>query len=358
MSDFVVLPRWDARLKYNVRMKVQNDVFQSQLCLSHAGILTIVLCALAATPFKEAHAAQSAPHKRSSLVQARAGFVTHLTTNKKTTDPVPTPPAGVLSLVNYPAPLGNFPAYISAPPTTDKRYPAIVWIAGGFDNGIGDTPWTPQEADNDQSASAFREAGIVTMYPSLRGGNNNPGYIESFYGEVEDVLAAAKYLAQQPFVDPKRIYLGGHSTGGTLVLLADESTDLFRAVFSFGPVARASEYDDASLTFDSSNEMENRLRSPISFLDAITSPTYVIEGTADPSNIAAVNELEAANSNPRIHFIPIDDQTHFSELAISTPMVAKWITGDSGPYFRIGAADNTPAQTTAKKVIKKKAKRH
>ena len=274
--------------------------------------------------------------KGETLAQARAGFVTHLTTNRKATDDVPTPPEGVFTLVRYPAPLGDFPAYVSVPPTRNKRYPAIIWITGGFDNGIGDTPWTPQEPDNDQSASAFRAAGIVTMYPSLRGGNNNPGNIESFYGEVDDVLAAAKYLAQQPFVDPKRIYLGGHSTGGTLALLTAESTDRFRAVFSFGPVAHAAEYGADSLTFDPADATENRLRSPIEFLSTVTCPTYVLEGTAQPSNIGPLSELQTANTNPLIHFQPIEDKDHFSELSVSTPMVARWIAGDTGTTCNIG----------------------
>ena len=74
------------------------------------------------------------------------------------------------------------------------------------------------------------------MFPSLRGGNDNPGVREGFFGEVDDVLAAAEYLSKQAFVDPQRIYLGGHSTGGTLVLLVAECSGRFRAVFSFGPV--------------------------------------------------------------------------------------------------------------------------
>ena len=74
------------------------------------------------------------------------------------------------------------------------------------------------------------------MYPSLRGGNNNPGHMESFFGEVDDVLAARALLAKLPYVDPERIYLGGHSTGGTLALLVAECSGAFRGVFAFGPV--------------------------------------------------------------------------------------------------------------------------
>jgi dienelactone hydrolase len=53
----------------------------------------------------------------------------------------------------------------------------------------------------------------------LRGGNDNPGTKEAFLGEVDDILAAALYLARQESVDSNGIFLGGHGTGGTLVLL-------------------------------------------------------------------------------------------------------------------------------------------
>lgn len=46
-----------------------------------------------------------------------------------------------------------------------------------------------------------------------------------------------RHLAHQPYVDPNRIYLGGHSTGGTLALMTAEASDRFRAVFAFGPVS-------------------------------------------------------------------------------------------------------------------------
>src|SRR5207253_7881805 len=64
-----------------------------------------------------------------------------------------------------------------------------------FDDGI----WKALPADFDQTsraANAFRRAGLVLMFPTLRGGNDNPGLKEGFFGEVDDVLAGAEYLAK------------------------------------------------------------------------------------------------------------------------------------------------------------------
>ena len=102
--------------------------------------------------------------------------------------------------------------------------------------------WEPAERSNDQSAAALRPSGLVLMVPALRGASGNPGTPECFLGEVDDILAARAHLAQRADVDPARIYLGGHSTGGTLVLLAAASTDQFRAVFALGPVADPRQY--------------------------------------------------------------------------------------------------------------------
>ena len=37
--------------------------------------------------------------------------------------------------------------------------------------------------------------------------------MKCFYGELEDLDSAREYLASLPYVDPKRIYVVGHSTG-------------------------------------------------------------------------------------------------------------------------------------------------
>jgi dipeptidyl aminopeptidase/acylaminoacyl peptidase len=64
----------------------------------------------------------------------------------------------------------------------------------------------------------------------LRGGNDNPGRREGFLGEVDDVLAAADHLSKLPHIDPTQIYLGGHSTGGTLALLVAECSNTSIAI--------------------------------------------------------------------------------------------------------------------------------
>lgn len=261
-----------------------------------------------------------------SLLEARRGFQTKLVRREHDHTPAD-PPPNDLQLVEYPSEVGPLQAYLSTPRNDGQRRPAIIWLFGGFDNGIGDTAWKPATPDNDQSAQIFRVAGIVTMYPSLRGGNTNPGYKEAFCGEVNDVLAALDFLSRRPDVDPNQIYLGGHSTGGTLALLVAEATDRFRAVFAFGPVARVKGYGAANLPFDTSDPKEFELRDPIEYLDAIRRPTYVFEGTDNDSNIGSLLQLKAATSNRYVICKPIQGRDHFSDLATVTPSLVRYILG-------------------------------
>ena len=110
------------------------------------------------------------------------------------------------------------------------------------------------------------------MFPSLRGGNDNPGQNEGFFGEVDDVIAAAAFLSRQDYVDPKRIYLGGHSTGGTLVMLVAEYSDRFRAVFSFGPADDVRGYGGQFVPANLSDPKDYELRSPGRWLSSVRSP--------------------------------------------------------------------------------------
>ena len=268
-----------------------------------------------------------------TLTAARKGFHTQLVPQETAHDPAPTPPARLFKLIKYKAHSGELGAYLSPNPGDGKKHPAIIWITGGDCNSIGDV-WTPAPPSNDQTASAFRRAGIIMMFPSLRGGNDNPGTREGFFGEVDDVLAAAHYLAAQKYVDPKRIYLGGHSTGGTLVLLVAECSARFRAVFSFGPVDDVSGYSAEFLPFDTSSEQEIALRSPGKWLHAIKSPVYVFDGT-EHSNMGCLLAMARTSQNPKVHFLPVKDVDHFSILAPLTRLLAAKVLHDTGAVFHL-----------------------
>lgn len=182
--------------------------------------------------------------------------------------------------------------------------------------------------DNDQSAMGFRKAGIAQMYPALRGANNNPGHRECFLGEIDDVLAAAEFLAHRPDVDPDRIYLGGHSTGGLIALLAAASTTRFRTVFSFGPVGDPRQYGLSSCEPKGVSDSEAMPRSAVEWLHEITTPTFIIEG--EEGNAPVFPMMKKRIGRAPITFLTIPGATHFSGLGPGCDVVAKAILADTG----------------------------
>ena len=256
----------------------------------------------------------SPPQQEQTLREARQGFATRIVSSGEPYGPPPAPPPGSgFELIRYQSPVGPLAAYVTSDPGDGRKHPAIVWITGGDNNSIGDV-WSPGERSNDQSAAAFRQAGVVMMFPSQRGGNDNPGRREGFYGEVDDILAATDHLAALPYVDPGQIYLGGHSTGGTMVLLVGAMSDRYRAIFSLGPVAAASHYGGDYIYCDPNNEREVMLRSPVFWLHSVESPTYVFEGARD-GNWDSIQLMVDNNSNPRIQFFQVPGHDHFSLIA-------------------------------------------
>lgn len=279
----------------------------------------------------------------------RAAHKTVLIQQLKENTPAPEPGNPQLQRIGYPAPLGQQAAYVSSTAVDPglRKLPAIIWLMDGFGNSIGEELWTPGPVENDQSATAFQTPDLIVMFPSLRGGNQNPGWKEGLYGEVDDVLAALKWLQQQPGVDPTHVYLGGHGTGGTLALLTAEASPDFRAIFSFGPVSRTTSYGQENLPFDVSDPQESRLRAPIGWLSAISSPTYVFEGTRD-ANTAALQEMKLGNKNPKIQFFLMQGQDHFSGLRGVSRMLAMLIKRDSGGDFFMQLSDDAVAASLQK----------
>ena len=291
--------------------------------------------------------AQAKPADNPSLLEGRRGFSTKIVRKKSDRQPPAEPPPNLFRLVRYDSPAGKLAAYVSPAPQDGKKRPAILWITGGDCNSIDEGCWQEQPPQNDQSASAYRKAGLIMMFPSLRGGNDNPGVREGFFGEVEDVIAARDYLAGQDYVDAGRIYLGGHSTGGTLVLLVAAASDRFRAVFSFGPVANLAGYPAEYRPFDTTNAGEFELREPVHWLGAIRSPVFVFEGT-ERGNLTSLQQLAKTSTNPLAHFHPVKKGDHFSILAPTNRLIADKLLRDTGPATNVSFTEEELNRLLAK----------
>jgi dipeptidyl aminopeptidase/acylaminoacyl peptidase len=111
--------------------------------------------------------------------------------------------------------------------------------------------------------------------------------------DVEDVIAAARYLAESGRADPKRIAIHGGSAGGFTVLAALAQSDVFAAGGDFYGVA-----DLEALARDT-HKFESRYldgligpwpqakavydaRSPINHLEGFSAPLIIFQGAEDP----------------------------------------------------------------------------
>ena len=268
-----------------------------------------------------------------TFVEARKGFATQLIKKESEDFPAPIPPPRMFELITYQSGDRKLSAYLGTRQSAVPKQPAIIWLVGGFGNSISHLAWDERERSNDQSGSIFRKAGIVMMYPSLRGGNENGGHKEGFFGEVDDVLAAIDFLKARPDIDPARIFLGGHSTGGTLALLvAAAAGDSLAGVFALGPVDDPEGYGQEILPYSISDKKESLLRAPIRWLQDIKAPTFVFEG--EEGNVDSLHAMQKANRNSRINFHPIDDHGHFDIIAPVSELIAEKILNAEPIVFR------------------------
>jgi dipeptidyl aminopeptidase/acylaminoacyl peptidase len=150
----------------------------------------------------------------------------------------------------------------------------VLFLHGGFAGAGGD--W--------EMAQPYRDAGYIVMMPILRGENGQPSDYTMFYNEVEDVLAATDYLAALPSVDPDRMYLAGHSVGGTLTLLTAMTTNRFRAAASFSgspdQIAWSGRNPEV-VPFDPGDLREFQMRSPIAFATSFKCPVRIYYGSQE-----------------------------------------------------------------------------
>lgn len=159
--------------------------------------------------------------QREPLSKARGELGPELTPRDDTAPEPILAPDG-LEAVHFPTSLGPMLA-LQAKPEGPGPHPVVMSLLAGAVSDLTDPTAR-------QSQRPLLDQGIGVFVPTLRGQGSNPGEVERFWGEVDDVLAARAYLAEQPWVDPKRIVLVGEHGDGTLAILAAAASSDFQRV--------------------------------------------------------------------------------------------------------------------------------
>jgi dipeptidyl aminopeptidase/acylaminoacyl peptidase len=187
------------------------------------------------------------------------------------------------------------PGYVFTPIKlqTGRKYPGIVMVHGGFHERF-DWRWF-------QLVDLAVTKGYVVIFPEYRGSRGyGANHYVNDYGvtDTADTLAAARYLAEQPFSDPARLGILGQSRGGMVTLLAIENepsrfqaavdivglTD-FVAYMAYKPEYRRKEVAKESPSFKGKLPDENLPAymevSPINHVEKIVTPLLVLATRGD-----------------------------------------------------------------------------
>jgi dienelactone hydrolase len=183
---------------------------------------------------------------------------------------MPSAPRGVRE-IDYPSGDLRLRAWIGLPAGAPERAPVVLFLHGGF--AFAEEDW--------EMTRPFREAGYAVVMPSVRGENGQAGAFSMFFDEVGDVLAVTDYVRSQPWADPRRIHVAGHSAGGTLAMLAGLASPHYRALapFSGSPdQLMLAKGLPKIVPFDRTDPAEYEIRSPLSYATSFKAPARLFLG--------------------------------------------------------------------------------
>lgn len=229
-------------------------------------------------------------------------------------------------LLHYPSFDGReIPAFLYRPEGVTGTLPVVLSIHGGPES---------QERPTYKYAGFYQylaSRGIAILAPNIRGSS---GYGKSYQtlihhdwggDELNDLEAAAKYLRGCDWVDPTRIAVYGGSFGGfaTLSCVSRLPDYWAAAVDLVGPsnlvtFARAVPPTWRRLMArwvgDPETEEDFLLsRSPITYVDQITTPLFVIQGANDPRVVKSESDQIVGRLRERgveVRYDVYDDEGH------------------------------------------------
>ncbi|MDZ7717703.1 MAG: prolyl oligopeptidase family serine peptidase [Balneolaceae bacterium] len=192
-------------------------------------------------------------------------------------------------------------SYASYSPENDDESPLIIWLHGGGEGGTDPSiPLVANKAANyasDEIQAIFEGAHVLVPQSPTRwmdsGEGSTSGQTDDIYFEAVKALID-QYIAENPDVDPDRIYVGGCSNGGYLAFkLIIEYPEFFAAAFPSALAYRGAYFTD---------EQVDRVKDiPMWFIHSADDGTTVPEETVLP----VYNKLMDADA-PNVHFTYYD----------------------------------------------------
>ena len=174
--------------------------------------------------------------------------------------------------------------------------------------------------------------------------------------DVDDAVAAARFLADRGDVDSERLVIEGGSSGGTLVLLAIANHRVFAAGTNLFGVTDMSALITDDHKFESQYTFgligpwpeaadEYARRSPINFPERLSAPLLVLQGSDDtvvpPAHSERIVEALRSNGLP-VAYQTFDGEGHGFRAADS---IVRWFESDLYFYGRVLGFD--PADNVA-----------
>ena len=170
-----------------------------------------------------------------------------------------------------------------------KRYPVFMFHYGGPHSQVVDRHWQAP------IAQYLVDRGFIYFAIDGRGSaSRGRAFEDQLYHamgtvEVDDQIAGARWLAEQPYVDPKRIATYGWSYGGYMTLkLLEKAPGLFAAGIAGAPVTRWELYDTAYTErylgmppYDAANALAaaTTVRDPLLMLHGMADDNVVFENS-------------------------------------------------------------------------------
>lgn len=180
-----------------------------------------------------------------------------------------------------------------------REYPVLMFVYGGPGSQTVQDSWGGR---NDPWFQYLVQQGYIVVSVDNRGtGARGQEFKKCTYKqlgvlEVEDQIAAARYLAAMPQVDGDRIGIFGWSYGGYMSSgCLFRASEVFRMAIAVAPVTHWKFYDTIYTERFMQKPQDNAdgydAGSPISYVDGLEGKFLLIHGTAD-DNVHVQNTME------------------------------------------------------------------